>query len=55
MKRPMYYWIGFFVSIFLSVRYLILNGINIKSILVVIVIQVVYQGGIVILRRMSNW
>lgn len=54
MNKPMYYWIGFVVSIFLSVRYLILNGINVSSILVVIIIQVVYQVFVMVVRNVRK-
>ncbi len=43
MKEKFDYYVGFFVSIFLSIRYLIIYGINVKGILVVAIIQTVFH------------
>lgn len=43
MKEKFDYYVGFFVSIFLSIRYLIVYGINVKGILVVAIIQTVFH------------
>ena len=43
MKRQIDYYVGFIVSVILSVKYLNSYGINLKGVLVVAMIQVVFQ------------
>ena len=43
MKRQIDYYVGFTVSIILSVKYLNSYGINLKGVLVVAIIQLVFQ------------
>lgn len=54
MKKPTYYWIGFVVSVFLSVRYFILNGVDLKSFLVVAIIQIVFQVFMAIVKKVKK-
>ncbi len=43
MKRKIDYYIGFVVSIILSIEYLMQYGINVKGVLIVIMIQTAFQ------------
>ena len=43
MKRQIDYYIGFILSVILSVKYLNSYGLNLKGVLVVAMIQIVFQ------------
>ena len=54
MKRDIDYYIGFTVSNFLSIKYLLYYGTNYKGILVVVIIQIVFQLFYIIYSKLKN-